>query len=261
MVDAVEDLIHTELARLATHVADRAPEWNDVRARVPHAGRPRVTALRASLAVAVAVAVVLPAVSFSSGVRSWLGFGSPRPRYEQAHLTVAAPLADGRVAHLWASPSNTGGDCLFVTFDPQGSAPHPSRLFGGGACSVGPQARGHVFDWSLSRAIGRTPTALSGRIDPRLHPTRVVLRWHGGSRAISSRDGYFIAVGAPLENPPFRLLPLAVVAFDRNGRTVSTYRIPSSFLYSNWKRRQPRLRAYRRAHECSTTVVWRCTSR
>jgi hypothetical protein len=64
-----------------------------------------------------------------------------------------------------------------------------------------------------------------------------------------------------LANPAFRLLPVAIVAFDKNGRQVSTSRIPSSFLYSNWKREQPKLRAYRRAHGCSTTVVWQCRSR
>jgi hypothetical protein len=261
MVDALEDLIRTELDRLANPVADRAPRWNDVRARVPRAGRLPVTALRIALAVAVAVAVVLPAVAFSSGVRSFLGFESPRPRYDQAHLTAAAPLPDGRIAHLWVSPSSNGGDCLFVTFDPPRSTPHPSRMFGGGGCSGGPQTHAPLFDWSLSRGIGRTPTVLSGRIDPRLHPTRVVLRWHGGLRDITSRDGYFIAAASLLKNPPFRLLPVAIVAFDKNGRTVSTSKIPSSFLYSNWKREQPNLRVYRRAHGCSTTVVWRCKSR
>lgn len=257
MADAVEDLIRIELARLATPVADRTPAWNDVRARVSEASRLRRTALL----VAVAVAVVLPAVAFSSGLRSWLGFESPQPRYDQAHLAAAAPLPDGRVAHLWVSPSSTGGDCLFVTFDPHGSPLHPSRTFGGGGCSVGPQAHAHVFDWSLALGVGRTPAALGGRIDPRLHSSRVVLRWHGGLRAIGSRGGYFIAVGPPLKNPPFRSLPLEVIAFNRRGRTVSTFRIPSSVLYSNWKREEPKLRAYRRAHGCSTTVVWRCKSR
>jgi hypothetical protein len=261
MVDAVEDLIRTELGRLATPVADRTPKWNDVRARVPQAGRFPRAALRAALAVAVVVAVVLPAVAFSSGVRSLLGFGSPRPRYEQARLTAAAPLPDGRVAHLWVSPSTTGGECLFVTFDPRRSTPHPSRMFGGGGCSLRPQTHAPLFDWSLSRGIGRTPTVLSGRIDPRLHPARVVLRWHGGFRDITSRGGYFIAADPVLKNPPFRSLPLDVVAFDKHGRQVSTSRIPSAFLYSNWKRDQPKLRVYRRAHGCSTTVVWRCTSR
>ena len=206
MVDAVEDLIRTELGRLATPVADRKPEWNDVRARVPHAragcrSRPCVSRWR-SLFV---VAVVVPAVAFSSGVRSFLGFESPRPQYEQAHLTAAAPLPDGGVAHLWVSPSSTGGDCLFVTFDPQGSTPHPSRMFGGGGCSREPQTQ--LFNWSLSRGSGRTPTVLSGRIDPRLHPNRVILRWHGGFRDITSPDGYFIAAEPILENPAFRSAP------------------------------------------------------
>jgi hypothetical protein len=260
MVDAVEDLIRGELGRLATPVADRTPDWNNVRACVPDDRRP-ITALRIALAVAVAVAVVLPAVAFSSGVRSFLGIESPRPRFDQAHLAVAAPLPDGRVAHLWVSPSSTGGDCLFVTFDPQRLTPRPSRMLGGGGCSLRPEPHAHVFDWSLSRGIGRTPTVLSGRIDPRLHPARVVLRWHGGFRAGSSRNGYFIAVDPLLKNPPFRLLPLDIVAFNKKGRTVSTSRIPSSFLYSNWKREEPKLRVYRRAHGCSTTVVWRCRSR
>ena len=226
MVDVVEDLIRTELGRLAAPVADRMPEWNDVRARVPDAGRLPVTALRIALAVAVALAAAVPAVAFSAGVRAFLGIGSPHPRYEQAHLTAAASLPDGRVAHLWVSPSNTGGECLFVTFDPQGSTPHPSRMFGGGQCSVGPRTHAPLFDWSLSRGIGRTPTVLSGRIDPRLHPTRVLLRWHGGFRDITSRDGYFIAAAPVLKNPPFRLLPVAIVAFDKNGHEVSTARDP-----------------------------------
>ena len=47
----------------------------------------------------------------------------------------------------------------------------------------------------------------------------------------------------------------------RLSRIAARSRIPTSFLYLNWKQVQPQLRQYRVAHGCNTTAVWRCKSR
>ena len=179
MVDAVEDLIRTELGRLAAPVADRTPEWSDVRARVPHVGRVPITALRIALAVAVAVAVVVPAVAFSAGVRSFLGFESPRPR-----------LRTGASDCRRSSARRPRRTSLGVALDHRRRLPtsspstrrdrHRIRVACSEEACVPVNRKRKLFNWSLSRGSGRTPTVLSGRIDPRLHAARVVLRWHGG---------------------------------------------------------------------------------
>jgi hypothetical protein len=261
MADAVDTLIRTELARIAGAVEDRRPDWDALRPHIRR-GLPggRRRALRVGIAVAAAVAIAVPAVALSSGLRSLLGL-RPHPDYAKARLVGAAPLPDGQVARLWASPSSTGGECRFVTDGQPGSRTRPTAMTGGGQCSVAPEKRHPSITWSFSSGPGATPSVLNGRVDPLLHPARVVLRWHGGAQPIRAHDGYFIAAAPTLKDPPFKLLPFDIVVLNAAGRQVAVSRIPTSFLYLNWKRVEPKLSRYRHAHGCSTTVLWRCRSR
>lgn len=114
------------------------------------------------------------------------------------------------------------------------------------------------FARCTSRLGGLAVTAKAGRAAL----SRVTLRWHGGAQAIATRDGYFLASVPVVASPPFRLLPFDLVATNDTGRAVATYRIPTSFLYLDWKHIEPKLRAYRKAHGCSKRPpIWHCRSR
>ena len=258
MVDAVEDLIRTELGRLAAPVADRTPEWSDVRARVPHVGRVPITALRIALAVAVVVAVAVPAVAFSAGVRP--------SRLRLAATAVRTGASDCRRS----SARRARRASLGVALDHRRRLPlRHLRPAGIDTASKSRRRRGRVFPRTASSGVQLEPVAWQGpNTDGPQRPHRPAPALGQGGSALARRLArHHVArrllhrSRAVLNDPAFRLLPVSIVAFDKNGHTVSTSRIPSSFLYSHWKREQPKLRVYRRAHGCSTTVVWRCRSR
>jgi hypothetical protein len=83
----------------------------------------------------------------------------------------------------------------------------------------------------------------------------------GGAQQLVYADGFFVAAAPALDDPPFGQLPYDVVAYAADGRVAAESRIPTSFLYLDWKRVETQLRAYRLAHGCGTAVVWRCRSR
>lgn len=211
---------------------------------------------------ATVVCAVLPAVAFSATAPRFLGFGGDlTPNLARATLRVSAQLPHGRVVHLWTAPSTPGGTCLFVTYESASAAPKPTGTFFGGRCSFGREPPQGKLTWSFSTGSNAAPPVIQGQVAHSLHPTRVELRWRGGSLALPSKDGYFVGDAAVLANPPFRRLPYDLVAVDGRGEVSYRTRIPTSFLYRYWKRVQPRLHAYRLAHGCSQTVVWSCRSR
>lgn len=262
MVDT-DSVIRLELDRLAPAGEVAAADWDQVLRR---AGlRPSARRLRLVLAaVATAAVMIGPAVALSAGVRSFLGLQSePSPRYAQARLVVSAPLPGGRVARLWVAPSTQGGECEFVTYDPADSRrSKPLRMTGGGACTIGAHPLStDTLTWTFSIASPTTPPLIEGRTHSGQQASRVELRWHGGSRLLATRNGYFIGAAPELTNPPFQQLPYDLVVLNNHGHILERARIPTSILYRDWKHTQPRLHHYRLTHHCGQHAIWNCDSR
>jgi hypothetical protein len=265
----VEPVILDELQRLSTLDKSVSGDWDAILDQAVSRRR-RSRAAVWTAAVCIALAVVIPAVAFSGTIRSLVGLHGPSPRYDQARLRVEVnprhkyAFGQNYVYRLWTSPSTQGGSCIFTTEDATPAQRQPKRISGGGYCSVGRAALivpKHHLTWSLGTALGDT-YLLDGVAGSSLHVSQVTLRWHGGSQRITTRDGYFLGLVPIALSPSFRLLPFDLVATNRDGRVVATQRIPTSFLYEQWKRVEPRLRAYRNAHGCSKTPpLWRCGSR
>jgi hypothetical protein len=266
----VEPLILDELQRLAPLDEKESGDWETILRRAGRGPRRRRTIGWSAIALGVALAVMIPALAFSETVQSLVGIHNPAPRYDQARLRVEVEprhrFAYGQnyVYRLWTAPSNQGGSCIFTTEDATPAPPRPKRMTGGGYCSVGRTALIVPKDrltWSLGTALGDT-FLLSGVAGSAMHVTHMSLRWHGGSQRIMTHDGYFLGLIPVASNPSFRLLPFDLVGRDEHGRVVTTHRIPTSFLYRDWKRVEPKLRAYRNAHGCSKEPpLWRCASR
>jgi hypothetical protein len=263
----VEPMIHEELEQLSPREpVTRA--WQDILARTAETAparseRQQRTRFRLVLGAAlVAAAAIVPAGALSASVRSFFGLDrGVHPDYGQAQMMVSTPLPGGRVARLWVSPSTDGGQCEFVTYAPAGSQPKATRMDGGGTCTNGTRRFVGRLSWSFSSASKTTPPVISGRAGKGVHPARIELRWHDGSLTLASKDGFFIGAAPSLNSPPFRQLPYDVVVLDSDGRVSARSRIPTSFLYVQWKQVQPRLHAYRVAHGCGGKGIWECKSR
>lgn len=266
----VEPLIRDELQRLSTLDETESGDWEAILAAAEPRRRPRRRTAWAAVAFAVAFAVVIPALAFSKIVQRLVGIHVPTPRYDQARLRVEVTpghryaYGQNYVYRLWTAPSIQGGSCIFTTYDATPAPPHPKQMSGGGYCSLGRAALVLPKDrltWSLGTAPGDT-VVLSGVTGSAMHVAQMTLRWHGGRQGIATHDGYFLGLVPIALNPPFRLLPFDLLATDRHGRVNATERIPTSFLYLDWKHVEPKLRAYRRAHGCNKTPpVWQCLSR
>jgi hypothetical protein len=232
-------------------------DWGDV---VRRHSRRAPTHRRFVLIAAVAVAaIVVPTFALSASVRGLLGFGF-QPDYAHARLAVSAPISKGRVARVWMAPAKGGGVCEFVTIDPAGTTTKPARATGGGMCSKRP-GLGPGLSWSFSRGRGPTPTLFHGYFAHVVPVTRVELRWHGGSQRLATAHRFFLGEVPVLADPPFSRLPFDLVVLGPGGRTVARERIPTSFLYTDWKKVQPQLHLYRVAHGCTTKTNWVCRSR
>jgi len=131
---------------------------------------------------------------------------------------------------------------------------------GGGNCTLNQERFRGALTWSFSHGHGRLPI-INGRVGTHVHGARVELVWHGGAQRLAFAHGFFVAGAPALGNPPFRQLPYDVVVRDAAGKVVYRSRIPSSFLYDDWKQVQPQLHRYRLAHGCEAVVLWRCRSR
>jgi hypothetical protein len=265
----VEPLILAELRRLSPLDEAESGDWEAILDQTRPPRRSRRAVRWAPAALGVALAVVIPALAFSGTVRSLVGIHGPAPRYDQARLRVEVKPArnsDGKdyVYRLWTAPSTQGGSCVFTTEETTPASPHPRRMSGGGYCSAGGAAltvpRNRLM-WSLGAARGDT-LLLDGAAGSATRVAHMTLRWHGGSQPITTHEGFFLALVPIALHPPFRLLPFDVVGADGHGRIVATQRIPTSFLYPDWKHVEPKLRAYRIAHGCNKTPpLWQCSSR
>ena len=270
------------LQRILEHLSPEAearaakPDWATVRDRLSAPRRKRDHRWRFAFATAVAVvAICLPAIALSASVRGWLGFG-PHPVYKKARLVVSTPIAGNRVARVWVSPSTDGGACEFTTItpasfvaiDPTTGAMRPPtpRTRGSSECSVGsapvPPA---PLAWMLSPITGGDPRAglIWGHVGQTDKATRVEVVWNGGRKKLRFAEDYFIGVVATIRNPAFDRLPYTVIAYNAQGRAALRERIPTSFLFSDWKRVEGRLQQYRQRHGCSKTPtrLWECKTR
>jgi len=216
--------------------------------------------LLAIAAVVLVVGAAVPTFALSASVRGFFGFGNqPRPEYGKAQLRVSALVGPGQVARLWAAPSTDGGECVVVTVAAPDSRARPSQINGGAACTLG-KGVFHGQFWSFSHGTRKTPPVIYGRL---LVPgaVGVELRWRGGLQRLSYSNGFYIGSARSLSNPRFTQLPYDIVAVDAMGRIVNHARIPTSFLYSDWKQVEPKLYRYRVSHGCDSVNVWRCRSR
>ena len=229
MVDA-DTLIGEELERLAPREPS-PPDWPDVlrRARRPHR-RLAPLALAAALVVAV---VAAPTFALSPSVRGFFGLGHP-PFLMRAVPVLSTPAGHGLVLRLWASPVPFAR-CRFVVVSRAGA-----RRAGGGVCKTG-KGRIRRLTTPISYELGlvrhanparlQLPATIDGFVQPRLHATRVELRWNGGSQRLAFRRGWFLGVPRGLPDPPARNLPYSIVAYDARGNVVAQLRIPRGALY------------------------------
>jgi hypothetical protein len=276
------DSLDIAMNDLIPNFADERPDWTNVVERSTKLARrrPFIWERHSRTAIAIAfalVAICLPAIALSASVRGWLGLGS-QPVYKKARLVVSTPIAGNRVARLWVGPSTDGGDCeiitvtaaSFVAIDPTTGAMRPvaasTRDSGGYGCTVGST---HVPSTALTWTFSPIPVGslhgalIHGHVGQSDKAVRVDIRWSGGREKLRTVDGYFIGVVPEIRNPPFHRLPYTVVAYNAQGHPVARQRIPTSFLYTDWRSVEPRLRQYRQRHGCSTTPtrLWTCKTR
>src|SRR5262245_54779674 len=129
----VATVVRAELDELAPP-EDTTLDWRDVLVR---ARRERSARRVAPVALVAAAAIAVPTVGLSAGVRGLLGLHHPAPVLRRAVPLVSARVGNGFYAHLWRSPSTTGGTCVFSTFDHASRERAVPRLWrGGGSCSV-----------------------------------------------------------------------------------------------------------------------------
>jgi hypothetical protein len=212
-------------ARVDRATADRLHATIVAQPRLPARWTPSGR-LVAALVVVALVVITAPALAFSDGLRSLLGL-QPQPVFEKSRLLVSAPVGDGGIAHLWSSPSKSGGKCIFVTYGLPGKIETPTRMTGGGSCSL---AEGSSLP-GLMVSIGRYRDApvgsgsvgpvLRGYLDSSLGATQVEIRWNGGSKELAYGNDYFLGVIQPLYRvEPKEIRPVRVIAYDAEGRVV-----------------------------------------
>jgi hypothetical protein len=229
-----EVVLAAELEQLADGAPSHAPDWADAVRRSRPAKR---TGRHALIALPlVFLAIVLPAVGLSVGLRSALGLG-PRatPVLSRANLLVQAPVGNGFYAQAWRAPSTTGGTCLFLTHNRSWHRLRPVLWNGGGSCSEHggvklnsttaqlPLAPGISIARRAKHGVLRNwvPPIVFGSVYPKLHATRIVLEWNGGSHQFALRGDWFLGGTPALYMPSPDKLPFNVVAYDRAGHTLA----------------------------------------
>lgn len=256
-----EPMIRMELDRLSPVADVGRADWANVLGRTA-SKRSRGAGL---LIAAAVVAIAVPTVALSAGVRGLLGFG-PRPVLSSAKAVVSAPAGNGFVAHSWRAAATSGGSCFFVTLDHRAAPVRPGVFNGGGACSEHPHQRVDAptaaapmtFTLSVTRRLrdgnpaNWTPPVVTGSVYGKLHATRVAIEWNGGSHALAFANGTFVGGTPELYMPPFGKFPFAVVAYDARGRVVARHKLDSPTLlllrggwkeyareYHAWQHRKP----------------------
>jgi hypothetical protein len=249
-----ESLITEELNRLAPGAEVDRPDWANVVTRAGAGRRSR----RVAPVVAIAlVGIAAPTVALSSGVRGLLGLGTS-PVFHLAKPLVSGPVGNNFFAHLWQSPSTTGGRCLFATYDHSPTEAHPPRDWnGGGACSVNrttklspvSASRPLAVSFSIQRRLDVerhtwvppvkwVPPVVAGAVYPGLHATRIAVEWRGGSHTLALHNGWFVGGTPTLYVPPLRKFPFVVIAYDRAGHELARKKLDSPsllMLQHGWK--------------------------
>lgn len=225
-------VLAAELDRLAAGPMS-APDWTGVVRR----GRPARTRRHVLIAVPlVFLAIALPAVALSAGLRSALGLGPhPTPVLSRSHLLVGAPIGNGFFAQAWRAPSTTGGTCLFLTHNRTRHRLRPVLWNSGGSCSEhgGTNLNSATAQLPLTPGISIVrrakqgvlrnwvPPIVYGSVYPKLHATRIVLEWNGGKHELAFRNGWFLGGTPALYMPTRDKLPFNVVAYDATGHTLA----------------------------------------
>jgi hypothetical protein len=231
-----ETMILEELDRLSPLEEAPAPDWGDA---VRRARPGRSARRRALLALPVAfLAVALPAVALSSGLRSALGLGNPpEPVLEHATMLVSAPVGNGFYAHAARAPSTTGGTCVFLTYNHTPGPLHGTgwNRSGSSSCTTTAQVSMNPTNERLPLAPGISiarrakhgvlrnwvPPVVFGSVYSKLHATRIALEWNGGAHDLVLRGGWFLGGTPALYMPSPDKLPFNVVAYDRAGHTLA----------------------------------------
>ena len=258
-----ETVILEELDRLAPASELATADWNDALRRAEPRRRSR---RRVLIALPVAVlAITLPAVALSAGLRSALGLGPrPTPVLRHSHLLVGAPVGNGFYAQAWRAPSTTGGNCLFLTHNRTRHRLRPVLWNGGGSCSVHggvyvnittaqhPLAPGISIGRRAKHGVLRNwvPPIVFGSVYTKLHATRVAIEWKGGKHELALRNGWFIGGTPKLYMPSFDKFPFAVVAYDAAGKVVARKKLdsPSLLMLNGWKEYARKYHAWKRHH-------------
>jgi hypothetical protein len=260
MYDAAT-LVTDELERLAPAGATTVPAWSDV---VERARRGRAKPRRRAPIVAVAlgvIAVAVPAVAFSG----LLDLVRPTPVFSSAKPLVSGLVGNSFYAHLWRSPSTTGGTCVFATYDHKPVEARPPKNWnGGGSCSqkgsfrVSPATAAHplLVTFSIERRLGVAPRkwvppVVAGSVFPGLHAKRVAVTWRGGSRDLTLRNSWFVGGSRGFFIPPLRKFPFVVVAYDRSGHELARQKLDSPsllMLRHGWKEFARKYNAWRLHH-------------
>ena len=209
-------------ARFDRAISDELRAKIAAQPRFPARSRPS-RRLVAAIVLAAVVLTALPALAFSDGVRSVLGF-QPEPVFEKSRLLVSAPVERGAVAHLWSTPSTTGGDCTFVTYGLPGKIERPTRMTGGGSCALTPGSSEPLMV-SISKyrddPVQSAGPVIHGYLDSSLGATRVEIRWTGGSKELAYANDHFLGlVEALRQSTPKKTRPIRILAYDANGRVV-----------------------------------------
>jgi hypothetical protein len=262
-----ETVILEELDRLSPVDELAAPDWGDA---VRRAGLRRRLRRRALLAIPVAfLAVSLPAVALSSGLRSALGLGRPQPVVDHATLLVSAPVGNGFYAHAARAPSTTGGTCVFLTYNHTAGTPHSAdwNRSGSSVCTttarVSLRPSNERVPLAPGLSIGRraksgnprnwVPPVVFGSVYSKLHATRVAVEWKGGSHELLLRNGWFLGGTPALYMPSFAEFPFVVVAYDAHGKAVARKKLESPSLLllragGGWKEYAREYHAWQKQH-------------
>jgi hypothetical protein len=169
------------------------------------------------------------------------GATQPQAVLGKAKLVVSAKVGNGFYAHVWLSPSSTGGQCRFVTKDTVARPTHPATFENGGCSAKGafdtlPPSEPINAGVSIAQrphgaaATAWAPPIVSGYVANSLNASKVAISWNGGSLPLVLRDGVFVGGGGTLYTPPLKNLPYKVVAYDRKGKVVASQELDGASL-------------------------------
>ena len=248
----VEPVVTQELERLAPPRETGLPDWTDVILRTSvYARRRRYRSGHVAIVSALAFAIAAPAFALSAEVRGLFGLERPKPVLAQATWLVSAPVGNRFHAHVWTSPSSTGGRCEFMTIDHRAVAPAAPRKNGGGWCSTRRRDRAAPASTAVPLSVGVSisrrprsglaanwvPPIVDGAVLPTLRATRAEVIWNGGSLPLRVRNNRILGGSPVLYMPPFENFPYIVVVYNRQGNEIARKRLdsPALRLLGSWE--------------------------